>query len=253
MYNTFNDLIINLGYIASGGNVYYDYRKHGNIETTFNAVNSNIVSLTKPLNSEELNDGNEHYIRLRLLTQSSVAAVRETCNLPDYYIELNNNEIDKFTPDRAYFNPNGYPSSPVRIGNKIYNEANNQFFTKSNFINTNNIFICECDKDGNYIKYFIKDGKLAKRVLNSFDSLSDTFVPLTPNYLTCKSWFESEFYVKGNESNPFWQILKLKPVFNSNLQKWFQVAEIMQYEKNGLVVKQVEVADGEKYFNIKAQ
>ena len=250
LYNTFNDLIINLGYIASGGNVYYDYKKHGNIETTFNAVNSNIVSLTKPLNSEELNDGNEHYIRLRLLTQSSIAPVRETCNLPDYYIELDNNEIDKFTPDRAYFNPNGYPSSPVRIGNKIYNEANNQFFTKSNFINTNNVFICECDKDGNYIKYFIKDGKLAKRVLNSFDNLSDTFVPLTPNYLTCKSWFESEFYVKGSESNPFWQILKLKPVFNSNLQKWFQVAEITQYEKNGLVVKQIEVGNGEKYFNI---
>lgn len=249
-YNNFNTLLNALGYIVSEYGPYFDYNNGDSTDITFKEIETNKVTLTNPLGIEDIDDGNTHYIRVELLTQYSIPTNRATCNNPDYYIGLDNSELDKFPPDRVYFEENGYPKSPILIDNTIYRSENNVYYTKSSFTNTNGSYIRECNSDGELIRYYVSGGTLASRTLTATDDLDTTFIPLRPNYMTCKEWFAGKFYIKGQESNPFWQVINLKPSFNSISQEWSQVVGLKKYSKVGTTIKMVDVDDGNKYVTI---
>lgn len=249
-YVDLNNLINANGYVVSNYDPYFDYSNGDSTDITFNEIETNKVTFTSPFDIDDINDGNIHYLRIEVLTQSSVPTNRLTCNDTNYYIELDNSELETFPPDRVYFADNGYPKSPIMIDNIVYRSENNIYYTKSSFVNDNGSYVRECNSNGELIRYYISGGNLANRVLTATDELSTTFVPLRPNYMTCKKWFEGQFYIKGQESNPFWQFINLKPKFNSISQEWSQVATLNKYSKVGTTMKTVEVPEGERYVTI---
>ena len=252
-YDTFKALIDREQYIVNNSEVYYNYnREIGNYmnDVTFNTIEQNKVTFDNPLNIPKLNDGKTHYIRLEVLTQSSVPANSTTCNNNDYYTELDLSEMDDFPPDRVYFNEKGYPKSPITIDNVIYRKDNNVYYTNENFTNNNGSVIMECNEEGKLIEYYIKGGELKDRVLPANAALSRAIVPLKPNYMSCKDWFYGEFYIKGKESNPFWQVINLAPSFNSISQEWSQNISINKYEKVGTALKQVPVDEDDRFATI---
>lgn len=251
-YPNFSTLISAEGFIVNNPNVYYDYNTAGTYmkDVTFNNVETNKATFNKPLSVARLNDGKTHYIRMEILTQSSVTTDSSYCNDPEHYIEIPLSEINDFPPDRVFFNESGYPKSPITIDNTIYRLENNIYYTNENFTNNNGHYIMECDKDGKLIHYYISGGELKSRPLVTNESISSAFVPLRPNYMSCKDWLYGEFYIKGKESNPFWQVINLSPSFNSISQEWSQNMSINKYEKVGTALKQVKLDSSEAYTTI---
>lgn len=251
-YPNFSTLIAAEQYIVNNPNVYYDYNTTGTYmqDVTFNNVETNKVTFNKPLSVSELNDGKTHYIRMEILTQASVTTDSSYCNDPEHYIEVSLSEINDFPPDRVFFNESGYPKSPITIDNTIYRIENNVYYTNDNFTNNNGHYIMECDEDGKLIHYYISGGELKSRPLIANESISNAFVPLRPNYMSCKEWFYGEFYIKGKESNPFWQVINLSPSFNSISQEWTQNISINKYEKVGTALKKVKLDSSESYTTI---
>jgi hypothetical protein len=96
------------------------------------------------------------------------------------------------------------------------------------------------------------DGEAERRQISAIndDNVNDTFVPNRPNYLSCKDWFNGEYYIKDNESNPFWQVINLTSQFDSITQSWNQVLSLNKFEKVGKAIKQVKVDDEEAYLKL---
>lgn len=255
-YNSFRDLIKNEQFIIKSYDDIYNASsvKNGKdslMDISFNMIETNGVTFTKELPYDALNDGNSHFIRIEVLPQKTVPTT--SVNLyGDDYEEISLSEIDLFPPDRVYFNPKGYPASPVTINNTIFNSENNLYYSNSLLTNNNNKFIRECDSNGHFIKYTVRNGKLEKSLISfsNDDEVEDTFIPNSPNYMSCKDWFEGEFYIKGSESNPFWQVINLTSTFNNITQSWTQVLSLNKFEKVGRNIKQVAVSDDEAYVSI---
>lgn len=260
-YPTFKDLIINKQYIISEyGSVYNASSIKAKVNNealedvmpvTFDTIETNKVTFTNKLPIDYLNDGESHFIRIEVLTQKTVPTTNINC-FGDDYEELSLADIELFPPDRVYFNPRGYPSSPVTINNQIYRSENNVFYTNLEFTNNNNAYIRECDINGRFITYYISNGELQSRTISYSrnDNVDKTFIPNKPNYTSCQDWFEGEFFISGNESNPFWQTINLTSKFDNVTQVWNQVLTINKYEKVGQTLKQVEVPADEAYLQI---
>lgn len=252
-YPTFKDLIANKQYIIDSYEDYFNAStvKNGTdsvTDHTFSLIETNGVTFNKELPVSGLNDGESHFIRLEVLTQKTV----DTTDLNifgDDYEEISISDMEIFPPDRVYFNPNGYPSSPVTINNRVYNSENNVYYTGSLFTNNNGAYLRECDATGKFVKYTIKNGEAVRSTISRInnDSINNIYIPYRPNYMSCKDWFENEFYVKGYESNPFWQVINLTSKFDSVTQIWNQELSLNKYEKVGKIIKQVATSDDEAY------
>lgn len=257
-YNNFLSLIGKQGYVISSYDPYYQNLDSSSaVPVTFTNIESNKIFFAKDLSSSisntsgNLDDGKEHFLRIRILPQKTIESNTDNFNDPNYFIEINNKDITQFPPDRVYFNPKGYPKPPVVLNNKVYRAENNINYTNEAFTNTNNSPIRECDENGNYIKYIISNGALSTRVLSPIrDTLNDGFIPPKPNYMTCQNWFEGEFYLYKQESNPFWQVVNLSASFDNITQRWTQNLILNKFEKVGNTIKKVPVTEDEAYLKL---
>ena len=268
-YKTLKSLIDNLGYIVNGSSKSTvgkiergssDILNISSIEET-----GTELSFENPIGNDLLDDGNEHYLRIRLLCVANTLAPTEHLNDPDYFIEVDKTEIDLYTPNRVYFNPIGLPHSPITIDNKIYGAENTYAFYSSDYKNLHDSKIYECDSDGKYITWrAVKDGETARFTdADGNGIIAETlpescvgyitltkdarFNPRKPIYDTCEDWFKNEFYLSGSEKNPFWQIIKLYPKFDNNAKAFKSTCKTYSWKKLSGVMKLVEVSDSDKF------
>ena len=290
-YNSFYNLIQSEGYVIVGDTLVSTaplreekVSKDNPLDTTKSLVNFGLkndkntaIQLVNRITSskEDLNDGEKHYIRIKVLTQSTILAESTTCNEPDNFEEINLNDFNKFTPDRVWFNELGYPLPPLQIGNDIFNSENNYAFTKEDFKNNNGFSIYRCNVDGKIIGFskveskkigLIKeencDGGVIRKstgviskgatsfVLDGTIDLENAQVPNKPKYVSCKEWFKNGFYVQDHESNPFWQVLRISSTYNSSKEGWKQYYQVLEYQRSTNNMSLVPVEKDDRYINV---
>lgn len=217
-------------------------------------------SLVMPDNASfNWNDGNEHYLKLKILTVAPITLATSLMNNSDYYVEIDSSQIDLYPPDRCYFNEAGLPLPPVTLANKIYRSENNYAYYTDLFLNGSNDFIYECNEDGKYIGYTLKNGALSSYDLgdddgdcsaNVYYNNDERFCPQKPVYNTCKDWYKDKFYIAGKEINPFWQVLQVTSTWDANINKFVQTAKMYQYGKATSKLTFTEVDDDEVYCSV---
>lgn len=290
-YNSFYNLIQSEGYVIVGDTLVSTaplreekVSKDNPLDTTKSLVNFGLkndkntaIQLVNRITSskEDLNDGEKHYIRIKVLTQSTILAESTTCNEPDNFEEINLNDFNKFTPDRVWFNELGYPLPPLQIGNDIFNSENNYAFTKEDFKNNNGFSIYRCNVDGKIIGFskveskkigLIKeencDGGVIRKstgviskgatsfVLDGTIDLENAQVPNKPKYVSCKEWFKNGFYLQDHESNPFWQVLRISSTYNSSKEGWKQYHQVLEYQRSTNNMSLVPVEKDDRYINV---
>lgn len=268
-YKSFKALVDTLGYIVRGSNKATVSKIERSTEDILNISaieeTGTELSFEKPIGNDLLDDGNEHYLRIRLLCVANTLAPTEHLNDPEYFIEVDKTEIDLYTPNRVYFNPNGLPHSPVTIDNKIYGAENTYAFYSSDYKNSHDSLIYECDENGKYVTWrAVEDGETARMTDSDGNGIiAETlpencvgyitltkdarFNPRKPIYDTCEDWFTNEFYLSGSEKNPFWQIIKLYPKFDADSKSFKSTCKTYSWKKLSGVMKLVEVSDSDKF------
>lgn len=278
VYNNFQDLLYQRGFVIDKGSdsVLYSRADTDTLTVGMTDTEGKSVSLTEMLDIDGFNDGKEHAILMKWLTQSTVKMNISLCNSDSDFVELNNADKVKFPPDRIWFNPDGYPVPPVVIGNSVYNSDNNEQYTGDTYKNNNGYSIYRCNEKGHLVGYtmttdqsviskykrtddsmpegvegYIKDsnGNIGSILLEyelspHGNTLSDAQIPNKPNYDTCQDWFKNEFFIKGHESNPYWQVLNISSFFNKN-HVWEQRMTVNEYARSTqqMVMKQVDESD----------
>lgn len=204
--------------------------------------------------NERVNDGKAHTLEFNWLTRATIAQEPKAMNDERTYTKLALGKIEKYTPDRVYFPNDGYPQPAVTMNNVIYNAENSYMYESSYWFNDNQKRIYECDADGKYVVYGLKDGALAKVAFDYATNFSSTkdqrFNPHKPVYTSCSEWYASKFYLSGKESNPYWQVIKFADTFNVDTRDFEQVVNIYSYEKGTDEMKLIAVGNGSKFLNI---
>jgi hypothetical protein len=232
----------------------------------FNEINTiderlQYVDLKYPLPKEELNDGLSHEVQLKVLTTASQQLKTTVMNNPDYIEEVSIVEIDKFGYDRIYFDPEGYPQSPVKINGTYYNLDNESMFEteKNIFRNRNGLKIFQCDEHGNYIYWILENGLPVAKKLGEpngdlskviYGAVDKRYNPRNPIFDSTYEWFVKQFYVKGQETNPFWQTIRIKDFYNSTLKKWTQKIQTTRSEKSIDIIRDVDVQEIDLYSQV---
>lgn len=197
---------------------------------------------------DRLNNGKVHFLKIDFLTQKTYRYSSKNHQDPANFIEIPLDEIDIFTPDRVWFNPNGYIGSPIKIGNDIYREENNYAYTSKTYKNNNGYPIYECNEAGKCITYYVDSASadgVSKRVLTAGESIDKCFTPKKPKYESCKEWFKNKYFVEGENMNPFWQVLKIDSAYSQINKRWEQQCKLVKYEKLNNAIKEVVVGDTE--------
>ena len=230
-------------------------------------VNSKFTLKEKlTLENVDLNDGEKHVVMFTILTVEPVTLNPKVMNNPEYFIEIKPHEKNIFGYDRICWNPKGYPRSPIKIGNDIFYSENNSKYEPSLFADPFGTPVYECDKDGYYIGFAKKkvdgvyqleqkgrldaaeDGDLSKFVTASHDY---RFRPYTPKYSSCQDWFKDEFYLSGQEKNPYWQVIHIQANYNSNSMQYDQVSKVQEYVKVGSTMNLKDLSPDESYVIVK--
>ena len=210
-----------------------------NIKIESVASDNSSFKLQNPLGGKlaKYNDDKEHYFLFRILTISRQSVKPENMNNQDYYYNLDLEEMTTFPPDRVWFNPNGSPQPPIKVGNKIFNSENNYAYYDEDYINANDCKIHLCDEEGHYVNYDADgneyrldngDGDCSNYVYAGFDG---RYISPKPVNATCQEWYKNNIWSKNKEVNPLWQIINIKSYIKN--KKWEQKVVLNRYEKLG--------------------
>lgn len=208
----------------------------------------------------QLNDGKMHFVKLSVLTQKDIETSEVMFENSNSFIEIDPSDIVDFPPNRVYYSrqedgtSNGYPLPPVIFTNSdgdiasIIRSENSYAYYKKLYTNGNKAPVYECDEHGNFISYTGRDDKT--RIVNKEDTIADLHQPRRPLYQTCKEWFEKDFFSKGNEVNPFWQVVEISSYFDTAQKDWVQTGKVFEYSKSSKGIKLSEIDKGNSYFNL---
>ena len=282
-YDSFRDLINAKSFVIDKGSDSILYERNDDDVITISATDPDSVqfSLTENLDIDGYNDGEEHYIIMKWLTQSTIRTDLSICNDTDAFTEVSLSDKKLFTPDRVWFNPNGYPTPTVTIGNNVYNAENNEEYESESYKNNNGYTIYRCNEEGCLVGYTSNsdstviasydndndglpedvegyilntDGTVKsiarEYVLNPNDNvLADAMIPKKPSYESCQEWFENEFYIKGHESNPYWQVLRISSKFNNAKKLWEQYMSVNEYVRSTQEMALKTIDTDDRYIN----
>jgi hypothetical protein len=229
----------------------------------FNNINSipddlSYIELKETIKKPEWNDGSPHEVRIKFLTTESQQLRAVNMNDESYIEEVFLNEIDVYGYDRIYFDPDGYPQSPVRVNGKWYFTENSEMFEPSSkvFLNPSGFKVMQCDINGKYIEFILDNKEPVMRVLG--DSLGDLRAdvhgqidkrvnPRRLTYTSTYDWFKNSYYVSTSPSNPYWQWIHIKDEYDSIVKKWSQKTSISRTEKAVDILRDVYVPSSEVY------
>lgn len=246
-YNNYRELLS-----SEGRSIIYEEYLLEDKDVTIKSVNDDNIELSTSLESLGIlpEDNKGLSIKLKLKTQSTITYTSQAdLDEHDNYIEIQESEINNFPPDRVYFNPIGYPKSPVLVdGNKFYSE-NSSYFSYTDYTNNNNESIYCCHEDGKMIKLSIVDNELKEDYLADNDTLLNCWVPKTPIYTSCRDWFYNDYYIKGLEKNPYWQEIEIDSTLTDQ-GTFEQTASVYKFVKKGAKMVSEKVPEGRKLLNI---
>jgi hypothetical protein len=237
---------------SEGRSIIYEEYDLSEKDVTIKSVNEDNIELSTSLESLKiLSENNKGMsIKLKLKTQSTITYTSMAdLNEKDNYITIQESEINNFPPDRVYFNPVGYPKSPVLVDGEKFYEENSSYFSYTDYTNNNNEFIYCCTEDGKMIKLSIVDGELNEKLLEENDTILNCWVPKTPIYTSCREWFYNDYYVKGLEKNPYWQEIEIDSTLTDQ-GTFEQTADVYRFVKKGAKMVSEKVPEGRKLLNI---
>jgi hypothetical protein len=221
--------------------------------TEFNKIteistNLSSVYLDKVINYEGFNTGDPKYLKIKVLPVKAVYPTLKYANSPDYIWEITQTETSEFGIDRIWINDKAYPLPPITIGKQVFNSENIPYYYTNNWVNKDNYSIYSSDEQGRFVKYIPAGSTIIPQVLG--DEFGDTRMDiygnidprvnlLEPIYKSSLDWFISEYYIKGQESNPFNTNVTLYETIKN--KKFVQQIDITQKSKseNSIVDKVV--------------
>jgi hypothetical protein len=225
---------------------------------TFDSVSPkyDFVKLTDPINYRNFGDGKLHNVKIRVMPIASVDLDVNNMNDPEYYNEIELVERNIFDYDRVWINPEGYPPPPVTINGVVYNEENTINYYNRPYRNQTRKLVYECNEQGKYVRNVVmpdgldkiimgdEKGSLAKEIYANIDKRFNLPEPI---YKSTSDWFLNEFYIKGHESNPFWQWIEISEEYDPSSGLWNQTARITEDVKNIFEMKRVDVSPEDIY------
>jgi len=232
-YSNYAELFNNLGSEISTGKIIYkaDYKDTElYVSATGNNVFklNNLIGCNQPNIENNLNDGKVHYIKMKLLTATTILPSNDIIKDGESFVKIDAKDLIEWPIDRVYFNSRGIKLPPVKIGNKFYRNENVDDYNKISYKNNNGYKIFECDENGNYTTYIEDKGELVSKLCTSVNYL---FNPYTPKNELNMNSFKNRFYKEGEEQNPFWQIIRIKKEYNELTGEMEEKAKILEYKK----------------------
>lgn len=273
-YQSFNALISEKGYeivdtiddfhwTISTNNGKYSQKGLSNITNIMSNYNSYTLSdkIDTPKSftgNIDINDGKEHNIRFKFLTKQHIDLPISHMNDSNYIIEVPFDIISNFGYDRIYFNPLGYPKSPILINNTTFrSENNNNYFSELLTSISNAVY--ECDENGKYVGYSIENGVLKESVLGDKNgnltsditqNMDKRFQPYKMKFDSCQNWYKNEFFIENIERNPFWQTIFITSFFNNKTLKFEQKCSIIEHIKSSNTYNKRNIGLQEAFFKI---
>lgn len=256
-YNSFKELIDALGQIIEYKNrriiATWDLKNPIPINE-IQSVDSSYknVTLSKIIEYGDLNDGNEHFLRVKLLPLNTIYPKSQFMNNPDYIWEIPYNETSTYGFDRVWINENSYPAIPMQYKGIFYNEKNQPYYNLQNWKNKDGYMVYTCDEYGRFTKAvpvsnslsFVAIGDQTGNCTNEIYGNVDPRVnPLEPLYTSSIDWYLGAFYIKGKETNPFISYLDIKDEFDQITNQYIQKLSISQPKKVGNNIEYLPIDD----------
>lgn len=264
-YQSFQQLIRQLGrtIVTNNDSLVKTYKANGLFAKIKDiSTDGSTFTFEKPIDFDaKLEPNKDYFFKFKILTTSTVHNSSTVKNNPEFFEEVSKDDITEFPPDRVYFETDGLPQPPVTNKGIIYNKQNSKYFYSSSYKNSNGEPIYMCDENGCLVTPTIEEGQVVftKRLDRNRDgdcsgsinyNVDRRFNPRTPIYNTCEEWLKNDFYVSGQERNPFWQVLKIYPKYNESTKKFTASSKIISYEKNGFDMMETEVKPEDQYFKV---
>lgn len=253
LYESFRDLLDKLEYIIE----YKDNKQKLVNSITVDGINFNTfieiandnsyIILEKLLN---LNTANSNYLRIKILPIQTITANLKTANNPKYIWEVTQQELVEFGMDRVWINKNSYPESPILLNNIMYNSENIPYYYENRWKNKDNFNIYSCDETGRYVKFVPSGRVLDTEVLGNelgdlrqdvYGIVDPRYNLLEPIYVSSLDWFLADFYVKGQESNPFILELQISEIVKDN--KFKSIIRVTRKVKQNNIIVDKEITD----------
>lgn len=199
-----------------------------------------------------VNDGRVYALRLTFLTINDIKLTSEQMNDPDLFMHVPNNLIEKYSPNRVYFEKNGYPQPPIEFEGIGHNLENTRYYNGQFFYNADDAKIFKSDSEGRMIVLSVDEGKVLETALQKGEKYSEynVFYVPSPIHKTCYDWYKNGFYVMNTNQNPFWQILKVHSVFNNKNKTYDVIYDTLEMYKSGGLLRYTTVEDEKRYAKI---
>jgi hypothetical protein len=164
-------------------------------------------------------------LRVHMLTLSSFVPTTTTLIDSRLIYPLTQFQLDTYTPDRTCVINSAYPPYIATDPDSV------KLYLSGLYTNANAQPIYYCDANGNYA---VSDGATIPGPMytTSATTLTDLLQPQTPKYRICQDWYMAEQYLETQESNPYWQYLIVRDVFDPKSKTWGQIATMNHTAKS---------------------
>ncbi|MCA1806681.1 MAG: hypothetical protein LC687_02290, partial [Actinobacteria bacterium] len=138
----------------------------------------------------------------------------------------------QYEPDRVYYGDSAYPSQL----------QNPELYQGGLFTNRNGAPVFRVNSSGEYVD----------RTNNVTLTLIDRTRTSQPLYYLCQDWFQREYYVEGDEDNPYWQYIIFEDFLDDRSKEWQQRYRTYRRVKGeaGQEMSLREIPDEEAYVTL---
>lgn len=208
-----------------------------------------IATFEDVIHRDYVNDGRTYSLRLSFLTINDVKLTSTQMNDDAYFMEIPNHMIEKYSPNRVYYEKNGYPQPPIEFEGVGKNLENTRWFNGLFYYNAANERIIKCDERGHMIVLSLDEGQVLETALEKGERYSEynIFYSPSPVHKTCYDWYKNGFYVMGANQNPFWQIFKIHSIFNPLRKTYDVIYDTVEMYKIGDLLRYAKVEDEKCY------
>ena len=201
------------------------------------------------IHSDYVNDGRIYSLRLSFLSVNDIQLTSAQMNDDAYFMEVPNHMIEKYSPNRVYYETYGYPQPPIEFEGVGKNLENTRWYNGLFYYNGGGSKILKTDKRGHMIVLSIDNGQVLETPLEKGQRYSESniFYSPSPVHKTCYDWYKNGFYVMGANQNPFWQIFKLHSIFNPLRKTYDVIYDTVEMYKVGDIMRYARVEDEKQY------
>jgi len=141
-------------------------------------------------------------VRLNLLTLASIPTTERSKTDERLVYKLTPQDLLRYEPDRVYYGDSAYPS-------QIEDPT---LYQGGLFTNRNGAPVFRANSEGSYLD--VNDEATL--------DLSARTRTAQPLYYLCQDWFQEEYFVEGDEDNPYWQYIIFEDYLDNRSKEWRQ-------------------------------